>query len=232
MLIHTDVTKYLEFKAVDGSYVLNRGRVEKVGYWVVIVSTAYPKCLMTWSSRLRMAPVCSTLNRGRVEKVGGCRGGEACSLWSTSLASPLFAGSTACAPVCHPTKGPAALARLLRYLQVPASDWEALKSPLMGLFEKRRAAKFFGYVQQVRVWIQQLRGGSANMAGGGGYLQREALVVAAGSERLPHARGCTCAASGGHVTCCFWDPSHFRTLCRCSTTSATRRPGAAGTSTA
>lgn len=60
MLIHTDVTKYLEFKAVDGSYVLNKGRVEKV----------------------------------------------------------------------------------------PATDWEALRSPLMGLFEKRRAAKFFGYVQQ------------------------------------------------------------------------------------
>lgn len=31
ILIHTDVTKYLEFKAVDGSYVLNKGRVEKVG---------------------------------------------------------------------------------------------------------------------------------------------------------------------------------------------------------
>lgn len=60
VLVHTDVTKYLEFKAVDGSYVLNKGRVEKV----------------------------------------------------------------------------------------PASDWEALKSPLMGLFEKRRAAKFLGYVQQ------------------------------------------------------------------------------------
>lgn len=28
--------------------------------------------------------------------------------------------------------------------QVPASDWEALKSPLLGLFEKRRAAKFLG----------------------------------------------------------------------------------------
>lgn len=60
VLIHTDVTKYLEFKAVDGSFVLQKGRVEKV----------------------------------------------------------------------------------------PASDWEALKSPLMGLFEKRRAAKFFSYCQQ------------------------------------------------------------------------------------
>lgn len=57
MLVYTDVTKYLEFKSVDGSYVLNRSRVEKV----------------------------------------------------------------------------------------PASDWEALKSPLLGLFEKRRAAKFFSY---------------------------------------------------------------------------------------
>uniref|UniRef100_A0A7C9DLM2 Guanosine nucleotide diphosphate dissociation inhibitor n=1 Tax=Opuntia streptacantha TaxID=393608 RepID=A0A7C9DLM2_OPUST len=59
ILIHTDVTKYLNFKAVDGSYVYNKGKIYKV----------------------------------------------------------------------------------------PATDVEALKSPLMGLFEKRRARKFFIYVQ-------------------------------------------------------------------------------------
>ncbi|RXH74183.1 hypothetical protein DVH24_028904 [Malus domestica] len=59
VLIHTDVTKYLYFKAVDGSFVYNKGKVHKV----------------------------------------------------------------------------------------PATDMEALKSPLMGLFEKRRARKFFIYVQ-------------------------------------------------------------------------------------
>ena len=30
VLVHTDVTKYLEFKGVDGSYVLSKARVEKV----------------------------------------------------------------------------------------------------------------------------------------------------------------------------------------------------------
>lgn len=55
VLIRTTVTRYLEFKAVDGSYVLNKGKVNKV----------------------------------------------------------------------------------------PATDYEALRSPLMGLFEKRRARKFF-----------------------------------------------------------------------------------------
>ncbi|CAN1354043.1 Guanosine nucleotide diphosphate dissociation inhibitor 2 [Linum perenne] len=59
VLIHTDVTKYLSFKAVDGSFVYNKGKVHKV----------------------------------------------------------------------------------------PATDMEALKSPLMGIFEKRRARKFFIYVQ-------------------------------------------------------------------------------------
>mmetsp|Transcript_21992 Transcript_21992/g.36851 ORF Transcript_21992/g.36851 Transcript_21992/m.36851 type:complete len:453 (+) Transcript_21992:60-1418(+) len=59
MLIHTDVTKYLEFKSVDGSYVFNSNKVYKV----------------------------------------------------------------------------------------PATDIEALKSPLMGIFEKRRAQKFFLFVQ-------------------------------------------------------------------------------------
>ncbi|KAF8765609.1 hypothetical protein HU200_008100 [Digitaria exilis] len=59
-LIHTDVTKYLSFKAVDGSYVFSKGKV---------------------------------------------------------------------------------------IYKVPATDMEALKSPLMGLFEKRRARNFFIYVQ-------------------------------------------------------------------------------------
>lgn len=58
-LIHTDVTKYLSFKAVDGSYVFSKRKIHKV----------------------------------------------------------------------------------------PATDMEALKSPLMGLFEKRRARNFFVYVQ-------------------------------------------------------------------------------------
>ncbi|KAL6620263.1 hypothetical protein ACP70R_035402 [Stipagrostis hirtigluma subsp. patula] len=58
-LIHTDVTKYLSFKAVDGSFVFSKGKIHKV----------------------------------------------------------------------------------------PATDMEALKSPLMGIFEKRRARNFFIYVQ-------------------------------------------------------------------------------------
>ncbi|KXZ54169.1 hypothetical protein GPECTOR_5g266 [Gonium pectorale] len=59
VLLHTDVVKYLEFKAVDGSYVLQKGKIHKV----------------------------------------------------------------------------------------PANDSEALKSALMGIFEKRRARNFFLYVQ-------------------------------------------------------------------------------------
>lgn len=59
VLIHANVTKYLNFKAVDGSFVYNKGKIHKV----------------------------------------------------------------------------------------PATDVEALKSPLMGLFEKRRARKFFIFVQ-------------------------------------------------------------------------------------
>jgi Rab GDP dissociation inhibitor len=30
VLLHTDVVKYLEFKAVDGSYVLSKGKIHKV----------------------------------------------------------------------------------------------------------------------------------------------------------------------------------------------------------
>jgi RAB protein geranylgeranyltransferase component A len=30
VLLHTNVVKYLEFKAVDGSYVLSKGKIHKV----------------------------------------------------------------------------------------------------------------------------------------------------------------------------------------------------------
>ena len=32
VLIHTDVTKYLSFKAVDGSYVYNKGKVSVLSF--------------------------------------------------------------------------------------------------------------------------------------------------------------------------------------------------------
>ncbi|KMZ64832.1 Rab-GDP dissociation inhibitor [Zostera marina] len=71
VLIHTDVTKYLNFKVVDGSHVFNKGKVHKV----------------------------------------------------------------------------------------PATDMEALKSPLMGLFEKRRARNFFIYVQNYNESDPKTHGG-------------------------------------------------------------------------
>ena len=39
---------------------------------------------------------------------------------------------------------------VLQIHKVPSTDMEALKSPLMGLFEKRRAGKFFLYVQDYK----------------------------------------------------------------------------------
>lgn len=80
VLIHTSVTKYLNFKAVDGSYVFNKGKV--LAYSYHLLATFFCKLLVFF----------------QVHKV-------------------------------------------------PATDVEALKSPLMGLFEKRRARKFFIYVQ-------------------------------------------------------------------------------------
>lgn len=39
ILIHTDVTKYLNFKAVDGSFVYNKGKV-----WCLILEQALGLC--------------------------------------------------------------------------------------------------------------------------------------------------------------------------------------------
>lgn len=94
VLIHTDVTKYLNFKAVDGSFVYNKGKA---------------CCLVI------MIFLCFFL---------GCHFNNSKLAWS-------FLSTN------HYTQ----------IYKVPATDVEALKSSLMGLFEKRRARKFFVYVQ-------------------------------------------------------------------------------------
>lgn len=90
VLIHTGVTKYLSFKAVDGSYVFNKGKVSALSYARTlhhIIKSCHLKHFYISCSQIH---------------------------------------------------------------KVPSTDMEALKSPLMGLFEKRRAGKFFLYVQDYK----------------------------------------------------------------------------------
>lgn len=49
VLVHTDVTKYLEFKAVDGSFVFNKARVEKVRWCGLVQCTQH-----SWSGIARL----------------------------------------------------------------------------------------------------------------------------------------------------------------------------------
>lgn len=82
ILTHTDVTRYLEFKQISGSYVYRDGKISKVLKW----------------KDMRL------IYLGRT---------DGCSLM----------------------------------VKVPATEMEALTSPLMGFFEKRRAKKFFEFIQ-------------------------------------------------------------------------------------
>jgi len=41
VLIHTDVTKYLNFKAVDGSFVYNKGKVSNVFIFFFVFFTSF-----------------------------------------------------------------------------------------------------------------------------------------------------------------------------------------------
>ena len=45
VLIHTDVTKYLYFKAVDGSYVFNKGKVKFLWLWLETNSILFDTCI-------------------------------------------------------------------------------------------------------------------------------------------------------------------------------------------
>lgn len=96
VLIHTNVTKYLMFKAVDGSYVYNKGKVFL--------------CCRVW-------PMLSLLHIP--------------FLYKKLNVEPNLNFVVMLMHQIH---------------KVPATDMEALKSPLMGFFEKRRARTFFSYV--------------------------------------------------------------------------------------
>lgn len=51
VLIHTDVTKYLYFKASDGSYVFNKGKVKSLWFWLekilILFGTYSFVCILT-----------------------------------------------------------------------------------------------------------------------------------------------------------------------------------------
>lgn len=94
VLIHTDVTKYLNFKAVDGNFVYNKGKVcDQISVPPSTYLYQFAYYVAKFSSLVMNLVLCFQIHK------------------------------------------------------VPANDVEALKSPLMGLFEKRRARKFFIYVQ-------------------------------------------------------------------------------------
>jgi len=106
ILVHTDVTRYLEFKQISGSYVYRDGKIAKVR-------------------------PCLTLERVHGVVSSNC---------SDS------------APVLHLARAP----------QLPATEMEAMQSPLMGLFEKNRARKFFGFVGQYDVNNPKTHQGTAH----------------------------------------------------------------------
>lgn len=124
----TDVTKYLEFKAVDGSFVVASGKVEKV----------------------------------------------------------------------------------------PANAMEALRSPLMGFFEKRRAAKFFRYCCTRLVVCTH----DSTIAGSVSDLLNQQMLLAA-VRCAPGARPATVTSGDGHA--------HLHAATARSTTLATRQPTRAAT---
>lgn len=206
VLVHTDVTKYLEFKAVDGSYVLSKARVEKVrraryenGLRAAATGSAHvlraprcrhgqraqfqgcglpPRAARTFSG-LRAASSGSARGRAgaalvprqgeRVQGLAAAAGGT-CSPWACCTWRRCGEAVQRGGVRRHASRHigllaiPAGTTRVLMpaprppTLQVPATDWEALKSPLMGLFEKRRAAKFFSYCQQYNERDPSVRG--------------------------------------------------------------------------
>lgn len=64
VLIHTDVTKYLSFKAVDGSYVLNKGKVYTFSGFLVAIAvyefSLFDNLLLV-NAVILMSPACLLL---------------------------------------------------------------------------------------------------------------------------------------------------------------------------
>ncbi|THG00730.1 hypothetical protein TEA_003962 [Camellia sinensis var. sinensis] len=145
VLIHTDVTKYLNFKAVDGSFVYNKGKIHKVPATDV---------------EALKSPLMGLFEKRRARKffiyVQDYEENDPKSHEGLDLNKFMMANGGLVRVLIHTD--------VTKYLnfkavdgsfvynkgkihKVPATDVEALKSPLMGLFEKRRARKFFIYVQ-------------------------------------------------------------------------------------
>lgn len=104
----------------------------------------------TWSSRQWTAATCSTSEELREQQraVGpitqsACREAEAGSAWPSSRTGNSRGTQQGACCVTEPCCLLCVLACRGKVYKVPATDMEALRSPLMGLFEKRRARGFF-----------------------------------------------------------------------------------------
>jgi hypothetical protein len=114
---------------VDGSYVVKAGKTYKVGRWRL-----KPVSARTERDALRLG---SLTQRPCVIR---CDNDTCYSIESAYFQRFKLKRDA-------PLSNLAFRVNLRRYNKVPATDMDALKSSLMGLFEKRRARSFFIFVQ-------------------------------------------------------------------------------------
>ena len=142
MLIHTDVTRYLEFKSVEGSYVWKKGgKVSRVIFYESAVLSCCIQRVLSASCILFLLDI-------------------ACIHTYIYIRSPEVSHN-------HPSIHPFIHLSLtqLTYLssiqlpqiyKVPVTEVEALATSLMGIFEKRRFRNFLVWVHEfdlVRVYV-------------------------------------------------------------------------------
>ena len=167
-LVHTDVVKYLEFKAVDGSYVFVKGKVRHSHTSTQATQQPWQQPASTTSQARRRDQSCARCSVGSrllcsagldQQHTGACCD-ETVDLSCRAhvqvekahavvlVADKFDLQAQNSSGHVHAEVRAALSNELKRNLdvqveKVPATDYEALKSSLMGLFEKRRARSFF-----------------------------------------------------------------------------------------
>lgn len=100
VLIHTDVTKYLYFKAVDGSYVFNKGKVLlwfTLAFFITLLMVGSASDLLFLITSLIVGSASDQLFRGRLIGSQGSRYGHG----GTQISTHGHFWETPCSQVLH-----------------------------------------------------------------------------------------------------------------------------------
>ena len=149
ILIHTDVTRYVDFKQVSGSYVFKQGKIYKVPANEI---EAISSPLMGIFEKRRMKKFLEWISSYKEDDLSTHQGLDLIPkfLMANGELTNILIHTDVTRYVDFKQVSGSYVFKQGKIYKVPANEIEAISSPLMGIFEKRRMKKFLEWISSYK----------------------------------------------------------------------------------